>query len=457
MGRYLEGGDDVYRFQDVGSDTEMTGVNIEHAYQQASNGKQLLNKDDLYFNDMDIRAWERRTAALAGPPTRNDRGYPEDEGYYDDTGEPMSAAEYEEVLFQRVLDKIRLARAADIPDVQLTPEELDAYQSKLHGTRVPAARRSPRPNDMMSVANSSATSKKGPSSSRNKKEQQRSSMLSSKPKKEKQSSRKRAPSNVPSAPPPGFMIPGPDGQPIYTPINAYQGDMSRDPVTPPQPQSRTVSNSEQPPIPPMPTMPVRHREIPGAFPGALPTSPHLYWRPSTPLQEAHPTPQDLGPAFDGLGIDTGSSSKQGSKRSSKQASKSSSKLKTTPVEPYKYHDFSSSSSTQSSPKPKYARRVSSAESSYTAMPRRVPVPTTVQRVPPVQPNYLDARLSPRASALRVERIDRVPSPADEDALMAEVDVQTDSGKSVKGSEKRGSGSGAKGDERKRRSGKNKRK
>ena len=436
----MEDGDDVYRFQDVGSDTETTGVNVEHGYQQASNGKQLLNKDDLYFNDMDIRAWERRTAALGGAPVRNDRGYQEDKGYYDDSGEPLSAAEHEEVLFQRVLDKIRLARAADIPDVQLTPEELDAYQSKLHGTRAPAARpaQSPRSsplNDTMSVANASTTSKKGSSSSRGKKEQQRSSLFSSKAKKEKPSSRKRAPSNVSSAPPPGFMIPGPDGQPIYTPINAYQGDLTRDPTTPPQPTSRTVSSSEQPLMPQR----VAPREMPGTFPGALPTSPHLY-RPSTPSEEMRPPPQDLTSDYDGLGISTRSSSKL--------SSKPSSKLKTTPVEPYQYHNFSSSSLIQSSPKPKYMRRVSSAESSYTAIPRRVPVPP--QRP---QANLLDASLSLQASDLSAER---APGARDEDVRMGDVDALTESGELVQ-STKQGSGSGGGKEERRRKSGKGRKK
>jgi len=425
----MEEGDNIYRFQDVGSDTEMAGVNVEHGYQQASNGKQLLNKDDLYFNDMDIRAWERRTAALGGAPNRNDRSYQEDEGYYDDSGELMSAAEYEEVLFQRVLDKIRLARAADVPDVQLTPEELDAYQSKLHGTKAPAARpprssRSSPLNDTMSVANTSTTSKKGSSSSRSKKEQQRSSLFASKPKREKPSSRKRAPSNVTSAPPPGFMIPGPDGQLVYTPINAYQGDMARDPVMPPHPTARTGSGSEQPPVP------ARYflSDMPGAFPGALPTSPHLY-RPTTPLQETHPSPRDLNPAYDGLGIGT---------RPSEPSSKSFAKLRTTPVEPYQYHTFSSSSSNQSSPKLKYARRVSSAESSYTAVPRRVPVPQRPQA------NYVDASLSPQAAGLRVER---TPGAGGEDVGMVDGVGLTESAKSVKEG-KRGSGSGGKDEKRK---------
>lgn len=439
----MEEGEDIYRFQDVGSSTEMTGVNVEHGYQQASDGKQLLKKDDLYFNDMDIRAWERRTAALgSASSSRNDRGYQEDEGYYDDSGGPMSAAEYEEMLFQRVLDKIRLARAADVPDVQLTPEELDAYQSKLHGTRSPAAQpsrstRSSPINGTMSVANASTTGKKGSSNSRSKKDQQRSSMFSSKPKKEKEkpSSRKRAPSNVSAAPPPGFMIPGPDGQPIYTPINAYQGSLARDPIVPPQAASQAVANNEPP------AMSTRRAltDMPGAFPGALPTSPHLY-RPTTPLEISHPSPRDLAPAFDDLGISTQLSFKRSSR---------SSKSKTVPVEPYQYHNFSSSSSAQSSPKPKYTRRVSSAESSYTAMPRRVPVPSRTT----AQPNYLDASLSPHAAGLRVDRVD---TPGDEDVIMMDVDAQTDSGKSVKSSRNRvAEGGCGKEEKEKRKSGKGK--
>ncbi|KAJ4411155.1 hypothetical protein N0V91_001529 [Didymella pomorum] len=421
----------------------MTGVNVEKGYQQASNGKQLLKKDDLYFNDMDIRAWERRTAALGGASYgRNDRNYQGVECFFDDSGGPMSAAEYEEMLFQRVLDKIRLARAADVPDVQLTPEELDAYQSKLHGTRSPVAlpsrsSRSSPINDTMSVANASTASKKGSSSSRSKKDQQRSSMFSSKPKKEKEkpSSRRLAPSNVSTAPPPGFMIPGPDGQPIYTPINAYQGSLARDPIALPQPTSQAVSDHEPPAMSTRRAM----TDMPGAFPGALPTSPHLY-RPTTPLEVSHPSPRDLAPAFDDLGVSTQPSSKRSSK---------SSKSKTAPVEPYQYHDFSSSSSVQSSPKPRYTRRVSSAESSYTAMPRRVPVPSRTT----AQPNYLDASLSPHAAGLRV---DRIGTPGGEDVMMLDVDAQTDSGKSMKSSKKRVSGSsGGKEEKEKRKSGKGK--
>lgn len=435
----MEGEDDVYRFQDVGSDTEMTGVNVEHEYQQLSKRKQLLNKDDLYFNDMDIRAWERRTAALGDTPNRNDHGYPEDEGCYDDSGVPLSATEYEEVLFQRVLDKIRLARAAGVPDVQLTSEELDAYQSKLHGARAPAARspRSPRRSplgDVMSAASSNVASKKVLSSSRSNKEQQRLSLFTSKPKKDKYSNHKQALSNALNAPPPGFVIPGPDGQPIYTPINAYQGNLARDPVMLPQPVYRTASHHEQPPM----IVHVTPREMPGAFPGALPTSPHLY-RPSTPLQDVHSSPRDLGHGYESLNI-------------SGRASTQCLELKTASVEPYQYHDFSSSSS-QSSPKLKYTRRVSSAESNYTAMPRRVPVPA--QRPVPMQASYSGPNTGPHTSSPGLERVPSVPV---EGVVMVDVDAQTDSGKPVKGSSKHGSGSGGMKDgERRRKSGKSKKK
>lgn len=435
----MEGGEDIYRFQDGGSDAEMTGVNVEHRYQQASNGKQLLHKDDLYFNDMDIQAWERRTAALGAAPPRNDRGYREDEGFLDHSGESMSAAEYEEMLFQRVLDKIRLARAADLPDVQLTPEELDAYQAKLHGTRPPVARtprgsRSSLLNDTMSVTNVSTSSKKGSSSSRSKKEQPKSSLFASRPKKEKPSSHRPAPTNITNVPPPGpgFMVPGPDGQPIYTPITAYQGSLARDPVTPPQPTPWPV---------PTPFVPMHrsHRDMPGAFPGALPTSPHLY---HSPLSEEPPSSPQPVPDLDALGISTSSS------KPSKPSSKSTGKSKVSPVEPYQYHNFSSSSSAQSSPKPKYTRRVSSAESSYTAVPRRVPVPA-----PRPQANYPDASFSPQAAEARVEReADRLPAALDQDIAMPDADAQTDGGKRDKDKK---SGAGEKEERRQRRKSKRK--
>jgi len=51
----------------------------------------------------------------------------------------------------------------------------------------------------------------------------------------------------------------------------------------------------------------------------------------------------------------------------------------------------------------------------------------------------------------------VAGAGDEDIMMADVDAQTDSGKSVKSSGKRGSGSGGGKEERRRKSGKGKKK
>ncbi|KAI4936679.1 hypothetical protein J4E86_011296 [Alternaria arbusti] len=220
VGRYYEGGqNDVHRFQELDSDDEKGGVVLDQAFQPVLNGKSI-NSDELYFNDMDISAWEGRAAAL-GEATYQDRGHQQDYDEY--LGDDFDTAEYEEILFRRVLDKIRIARAAGNPNVSLSPEELRAYDSRLRGPRTTAVRpeihsrpnSASYPNDPTSVVRDDATSKHG-SSSRSKKDQKRSSIFGSKSK-EKPSSRKRT-STVSTtdsrAPPPGFVIPGPDGQSV---------------------------------------------------------------------------------------------------------------------------------------------------------------------------------------------------------------------------------------------------
>lgn len=365
----------MHRFQELDSDDEKNAASLDPAYQQVSHST-TLNPDELYFNDMDIRAWERRASAFDDGTHRPQYGYQdEDEGYYDEAGESMSHADYEEMLFQRVLDKIRLARAAGNADVQLSPDELDAYQSKLHGERSPAVRSQPSPrpvtsaaiNDNASVVSDSA-SRKHSSSSRSKKTQPRPSIFSSKSKKEKPSSRKRT-STVPGGlgqAPPGFMIPGPDGHPQFAPINAYQGSLVRDVEHFPQPDSRSVSgNSHQDPVSPDPYSPT---DILGAFPG----SEHTY-RPAPQPRHGHqPSARQL--AYE---RDLPPTSR------TRSSSIQSARVVPFPIEPYQYHAFSPASSSPTSPSPQYARRVSSgpSEASYTSMPRRVPVPTAAAPVP----------------------------------------------------------------------------
>jgi hypothetical protein len=386
VGKYFEvAGQDVYRFQEVNSDDEKIGVSLDHGLQQAPNGRQLHNPDDLYFNDMDIRAWERRASALEGSPYDLGHGMQEeDEGYHDEAGEAVSHAEYEELLFGRVLDKIRVARAAGNPDVQLSPEEFEAYQSRLYGSRSPAAssqakshsNASPIMDDAASVL-SGSTTRPGHSSfskSKSKKTGERTSLFSSKPKKEKRPERKRTVSNVSSGSnqiAPGFVIPGPDGQPVYTPINAYQGSLARDPDSQSQPGSRSASGSSQ----------TYHgyarstapseigKAVPGAFSviSATPTASH--WPTSPPRQDRSTTQQPpQGPS--------GSRIRSPSIHSANPVP--------FPIEPYQYHSFSpSSSSSQASPQLQYTRSVSGA--SHASMPRRVPVPT--QPAAPVTSSY----------------------------------------------------------------------
>jgi hypothetical protein len=374
VGRHLEGAeDDVYRFQELDSDDEKNGVLLDH-------GKPLHNPDELYFNDMDIRAWERRASALHGGINEfgHDRQENE-EGYYDDAGEAVSRAEYEELLFSRVLDKIRVARAVGNPDVDLSPEELEAYQSRLYGTRTPAARPQPKSHatnspvmdDTASMFSVNSMDNPGhPSSSKSKSKKPRTSLFSSKPKKEKTSDRKRGVSGA-SQTSPGFLIPGPDGQQIYTPINPYQGSLARDPPAS-QPGSRSASGGSQAyHAPSRPAPRDTAREVPGAF----------FATPAPSYRSASPPPQ-------GRSIESWQHAQEPPEPRARPPPIKAPNLVPFPIEPYQYQSFSpTSSSSQPSPQLQYTRRPSApaSEASYASMPRRIPVPA--QHASPVTSHF----------------------------------------------------------------------
>ncbi|EOA80901.1 uncharacterized protein SETTUDRAFT_81368, partial [Exserohilum turcica Et28A] len=398
VGRYYEGVvDDVYRFQDLGSDEEeLDGVVIDGVLQPALNGKRI-NPDELYFNDMDIRAWESRTSALEEPThgrVHGRRGYQEE--HFGGAGNTIPSAETEERLFQRVLDKIRVARAAGNTDVSLSAEELDAYQSRLYGARASAVRPEPEPrptsvsvsastsasasvpNDTASVMSYETTGKHGASSSRSKKSQPRTSMFGSKAKKERRhSGHRRTSTNSTTeshALAPGFVVPGADGQGIYAPINAYEGSLARD-QRPLRAASRRASDtSHHAAAAPNDTSP---RNMLGSFPES-----EYDYGPSTPAWEEQKSVSR--PSVDSASVPLGSRSGP--------PSIASSRLVPFPVEPYQYHQFSTSSSSLSptSPQPQYTRRMSlsPSEASYTSVPRRIPaaspgyppVPVPLQRV-----------------------------------------------------------------------------
>jgi hypothetical protein len=514
VGRHMEEVEGVYRFQEVDSEDEKHGVSLDLGYSRDPTGKQYINPDELYFNDMDIRAWERRTADLDGLAYGDDYGYLEDEGYYEDGGDvTMSVTEYEDLLFQRVLDKIRLARATGDPDVQLTPEELEIYQARLLGPRAPAARPSPAKARHPSVPTLSAGAStavastlsnigtSGTGSAKAKKSSRRTSLFGSRrpEKKEKSSTRTRAPSMSSDVSnqqlPPGFVVPGPNGQPVFAPINAYHGRMARDARvrstgSPPRPSSRSASTSSDrlapfrggysaepargfrqaptpPRISPPPSM-TPPSDMPGAFPSDSPRS----YRAATPPQLSHPVSSSSRQSTQD-NIDSRKPSRQStqdntqSRKSSSSRPRSSSiqqgaKLVPLPVPEYKHHTTEpyqyqvAGQLASSQPQPPYARRVASgpAEGNFTTMPRRVPVP--VQRatgVNGVQGSHSDPAILQRAEVSDVDEggdvhLDLVPNTDDKSYK-----VHSSKGATREGS----SGGSARDSERRKRSSRTRRK
>ncbi|KAF2280951.1 uncharacterized protein EI97DRAFT_454178 [Westerdykella ornata] len=396
----MEEAEDVYRFQELDSDDERYGVLVDPGYQGVSSSKNI-NPDELYFNDMDLRAWERNT----GVGVIDEMGYgdeyafEEDGEYYDEaTGLTMSLAEYEEHVFQGVLDKIRRARVAGESDVNLSTEELEIYRSRLLGHKVPAARPQPttlRPVSASAVPTASAIAVNSTTDARNlvagsvkssKNRSRTSSFFGLRPKKDKTNGRRRAPS-ITSQPPhqdPAFVVPGPNGHSVYAPINGHHDRMFPQSPPPPsassQPGSRLMSSGHQSQVP---AHIAYAREVPGAFPSSPPRS--------SASSEASFSQQYRRP--------TSSSSRQlsGSEQvhatvSPDTRSRSSSiqqtvKLVPIPVpdyqhhntEPYQYHVPGQTSptvisQTPSSPTQLVRRVVSGPSDSYVAMPRRVPIP-----------------------------------------------------------------------------------
>ncbi|KAF2474611.1 uncharacterized protein BDR25DRAFT_322827 [Lindgomyces ingoldianus] len=479
VGRSIEEVEDVYRFQELDSDDERNGVFLDPGYQKVSNGKQYFNPDDLYFNDMDLRAWESRIAAMDALGYGDDYGYQEDEGFYDEiTGVTMPPEEYQELLFQRVLDKIRLARATSQPDVQLSQEELEVYECRLLGQRVPAVRPTPkaRPVSMpVAVAVAGSTNNtlvntsshaggSGSGSTKSKKSQRRTSIFTLRPKKDKPSGRKRSPSNVSetanqanqATQQPGFIVPGPSGQPVYAPINAYTGRTARDPAVR---SSGSPSRRQAATPPPRLTPP---REMPGGFPSG---SPQRFPREPTPPRQTRQSSLQDSP--DPLP----------SSRSRSSSIQQPAKLVPFPVTDYHYytaeplHYFSPgqlapsqqhSPASSSSQPPQYTRRVGPglADNAYMSMPRRVPVPVQRVAVPAtgVQSSYSEPTLGCAGSGLQEEMNDRGDGAVLVDAIPQDDDKshKTQNTK-PSGKESSVSSRNARDSERRRRSGRSRRK
>ncbi len=331
MGRHFDGAeDDAHGYPDHGTDDEKNGLPPDRLLRRVSNGSDF-NQDELYTNERDIQEWERKASAFNRHGFDHENGYhDDDDGYYDETGESITHAEYEEMLFRRVLDKIRAARVTGDADVQLSSDELEAYQSKVNSPTTPA----PRPDPQSRRSSASITSDTAsvittsrPGHIKGKKSQQRTSFFGTKPKKDKSSHRKRSSpsSSVSSQVSPGLTAPR---------LNTYEGNSTRDPSTL---SSGLALNSP--------------REIVGAFPG----SEHTY--PSAILSRqgrSNPSPVLERPPHH--------------------------RAQSTPmpppgwapyhVQPYHYHAFSPPSSAPTSPQDLTLQRYHSGPYDYLSMARR---------------------------------------------------------------------------------------
>jgi hypothetical protein len=482
VGRYMEEAEDVYRFMEVDSEDEKQGVLLDSGYQNDPNDGQNFNSDELYFNGMDIRAWERRSADLDGLAYGDDYGYVEDEGYYEDAGDlTMAIAEHEDLLFQRVLDKIRLARVTGDPDVQLTSEELEIYQARLSGQRAPAVRpqisntrhaSAPVVSSSTSTAVASTPSTVGApesSSGRAKKSSRRTSLFGSRRPKDKDkdkdkgktSSRTRAPSMSSEASnqphPPGVMMPGSNGQPAFAPINTYHGRVAQDArirvsSLPPHRslQSASVSTDRLATSKtsqsgdPKRTMQTAYtpRDMPGTFPS---DSPQTY-RSATPPQLSRPTSsssrQSTYNNADSRHIPNSRPQSSSSQQATKLVPLAVPEYKHHTAEPFQYQMAGHLAASQS--QPQYTRRIvpGSANSNYTSMPRRVPVPVQhATGVNGVQGSYSDPATVPKAEVSEMDEdvdvlVDVVPS-TDDKSYKAQTSKSTTKGGSSGGSVKDG--------------------
>lgn len=348
----------MYKFQEVDSEDERNGVTMDY-----------IRSQDPRYKDIDSRTWEDRSPA----PEGFEHGYQdEDEGYYDDTGEALSHADWEEMLFNRVLDKIRIARAAGNPDVELTPNELEAYQSRIHGTRSPAMRSQPRsqplsPLDDTASVHSSSREDRHRSSTSSRSKKHRPSLFSSKSskkdKEKEKSSRKRSSmSSASSQVSPSFEAPSPHDHFDF-------------------PQMPSQSSRAHARIKPV-------KDVVGAFPEED--------------DDWHPTPSPgtpLEPVWE-------PSTEQDAHAISKRpASIRSTKLPPVSISPYQHHNFSPVSSSPASPQAQFTRRVSSGppEPSQPTLSRRTTAPVSSgpsatlygEQIPPVHPaNVFDYQMAP---------------------------------------------------------------
>ncbi|MCJ1431723.1 hypothetical protein MMC27_001078 [Xylographa pallens] len=214
--------DQQRRFEELDSDSDDgQGVHLD----RSSAG------DDLHFTGADLGRGSRDSGRQG---SSDDSEHSEDAVDYDlGNGSAMQVAlrDKEEVLVQRAKERIRRAQAMGKISVKLPPSELDALERQLASeqakgkkptlkTKSSGERRiSGRGSSSQNVVTSTATRRKS-----------RSSLAIT---------NDRGASDPAQTAPPGLLVAGPDGRPIYAPFGYYPPS----PVSPYGPSSRPNSRT----------------------------------------------------------------------------------------------------------------------------------------------------------------------------------------------------------------------
>jgi hypothetical protein len=222
---------DENRFQEISSEEDRHGVGI-------ISKKSRSVSDELFFNDGSSRYPRTHSDEHLAYGERYESSEEYEEEYEEeDLTESMQVArrDQEQVLAQRAMDRIERAKAKGKPAVNLTHEELEALErrySRPSGSpeRLERARKrsSPKGKRSPSLSNGAWTRKKT---------SRRPSLLASAVAPPKQRTIKSGRKDEePAQPPPGFMVAGPGGAPVYSPLGYYNAQPSA---------RRTVSAGER--------------------------------------------------------------------------------------------------------------------------------------------------------------------------------------------------------------------
>lgn len=183
---------------------------------QKGGARRAISDDALYYDGIDT-AWDSRRGL-----DYDNHAYAA--AYEDDYYGVKLNPDEEELLVQRALDRIRIARSRGQPNVNLSHEELDALaRPRLQQFSRPSDPAAPaRPSSKGRTGNSNSAS--ASSSSRSKKSTSRPSIFSSSPRSSRtrsgksDSKRRNSPAHdfeaSSAAPPPGFRIPGAGAAPL---------------------------------------------------------------------------------------------------------------------------------------------------------------------------------------------------------------------------------------------------